>query len=155
MDGAGAPVPLLASRFTEAHPTLSPNGKWLAYTSDESGVNEVYVRPFPATETARWQVSNGGGSEPVWSASGDELSYLDPNLMLMVVRVRGGTTFLAETPQPLFSALGMQIDGFHQSFVALPNDNGFLFLRSRGLAERPPIVWLDGWAEAFETRVAN
>ncbi len=155
MDGAGAPVPLLASRFTEAHPTLSPNGKWLAYTSTESGVNEVYVRPFPATETARWQVSNGGGSEPVWSASGNELFYLDPNLMLMVARVRGGTTFLAETPQPLFSVLGMQIDGFHQSFVALPNDNGFLFLRSRGLAERPPIVWLDGWAEAFETRVAN
>ncbi|HSM16440.1 MAG TPA: protein kinase [Gemmatimonadales bacterium] len=158
MDGARAPVPLVATRFTELHPTISPDGKWLAYSSNESGVNEVYVRPFPATETARWQVSNGGGNQPVWSASGEELFYLDPNLTLMVVRVRGGTTFQAGTPQPLFSVQGMQIDGFHQSFVTMPDDSGFLFLRSQALAKagsRPEVVWLDDWAEAFETRVAN
>ncbi len=57
--GDTTPVPLVASPFTELHPAVSPDGRWLACTSIESGTNEVYVRPFPATNGGRWQVSNG------------------------------------------------------------------------------------------------
>jgi serine/threonine-protein kinase len=158
MNGAGEPIPLVASRFTELHPALSPDGRWLAYTSDESGVNEIYVRPFPATGAARRQVSSGGGAEPVWSSAGDELFYLDQNFVVMAAMVVGDGAFQTETPRPLFSALGLELDGFHQSFVNLPDDRGFLFLSSRALVETagsPQLVLLDGWPEEFESRMGN
>jgi len=158
MNGGGDPVPLVASGFAELHPAVSPDGRWLAYTSDESGTAEVYVRPFPQTGSARRQVSNGGGSEAVWSTTGDELFYLDANFMVMSARVIGGPAFQAETPRPLFSALRMQLDGFHQSFVSLPDDSGFLFLSSRALMESagsPQVVLLDGWPEEFANRMGN
>ena len=59
--GDTTPVPLVASPFQELHPAVSPDSRWLAYTSNESGANEVYVRSFPGTTGGRWQVSNGGG----------------------------------------------------------------------------------------------
>jgi Tol biopolymer transport system component/tRNA A-37 threonylcarbamoyl transferase component Bud32 len=156
MNGGGEPVALVASPFSEIHPALSPDGRWLAYTSDESGVAEIYVRPFPATGSGRRQVSIGGGAEPVWSSSGDELFYLDANFMVMVASVVGGPAFQAETPRPLFSALGLELDGFHQSFVSLPDDSGFLFLSSRALvAGSPQVVLLDGWPEEFRRRMGN
>jgi serine/threonine-protein kinase len=154
----GEPVSLVASPFTELHPAVSPDGKWLAYTSDESGIFEIYVRPFSTPDAARWQVSNGGGSEPVWSSSSGELFYLDRNFQVMAVAVRDGPTFRTGTAQPLFSATRFLLDGFHQSFVAVPGDGGFLFLNSRALTDAttdPQIVWLDGWPGVFETRIGN
>ena len=62
--GDSTPVPLVVTTFTEMHPAVSRDGRWLAYTSNESGANEVYVRTFPVTSGGRWQVSNGGGSMP-------------------------------------------------------------------------------------------
>src|SRR5207244_8588394 len=64
--GDSTPVPLVSSSFTELHPAVSPDGRWLAYTSIESGTNEVYVRAFPGTTGGRWQVANGGGTQPRW-----------------------------------------------------------------------------------------
>jgi len=59
----------------EYEPTLSPDGRWLAYVSDESGQAEVYVRPFPNTSSGKWQISSGGGIDPTWSANGGEVYY--------------------------------------------------------------------------------
>ena len=67
------PVPLLNEEFNETAPALSPNGKWLAYVSDESGRSEVYVRSFPNVADTKRQVSTDGGVEPVWAHSGQEL----------------------------------------------------------------------------------
>src|SRR5690348_4195400 len=75
--GDTTPVPLVATGFTEQEPAISPDGRWLAYASNESGANEVYVRPFPATTAARWQVSTGGGEAPRWSSDGRELYFYD------------------------------------------------------------------------------
>lgn len=80
---AGAPTPLLDGRNGQ----LSPDGKWLAYASTESGNSEVYIRPFPEHHGARWQISSSGGVEPTWSANGDELYYLAADQRLMAVRV--------------------------------------------------------------------
>jgi Tol biopolymer transport system component len=67
--------PLVADPFNEFTPALSPDGSWLAYVSDESGRNEIYLRPFPDVNRGRWQLSTDGGLEPTWSASGRELYF--------------------------------------------------------------------------------
>jgi serine/threonine-protein kinase len=84
--GVDSAVPLVATGYDETSPAVSPDGRWLAYTSDESGRPEVYVRPFPNTNDGRWLVSAGGGQEPVWAHSGRELFYRGSG-DLMVVEV--------------------------------------------------------------------
>jgi serine/threonine-protein kinase len=76
LDGGGAPSCLGETPFIEQHPTVSPDGRWIAYLSDETGQSEVYVRPFPAGP-GRWQISNHGGASATWSADGTELLYAE------------------------------------------------------------------------------
>jgi serine/threonine-protein kinase len=73
--GGGQPVPLLQSNFDERNAVVSPDGRWIAYQSTESGQSEIYVRPYPNVNDGRWQVSTGGGTLPTWSRRGDELFY--------------------------------------------------------------------------------
>jgi len=98
--GKGEPQMLLSSAANEDEPALSPDDRWLAYTSDESGRREVYVRPFPGMG-ARWKVSTEGGFSPRWSRSGRELFYRDGH-DLMVVAVDGSKGFAAGRPRALF-----------------------------------------------------
>ena len=70
---AGEPRPLVQSTFSELNAELSPDGRWLAYQSNESGRDEIYVRPFPDVTGGRWQVSTGGGRSPLWARTGGEL----------------------------------------------------------------------------------
>src|SRR3974377_164651 len=73
---AGNPEQFLKSGFNDANPAFSPDGRWLAYQSDESGQNEVYVRAFPAPSTGqggKWQISNTGGTVPLWSQTAHDL----------------------------------------------------------------------------------
>jgi len=84
---------------------LSPDGRFLAYQSGESGRLEVYVRPFPETHSARWQVSQGGGNSAAWSRDGKELFYLGQSDVMMAARTTStGTTFSVEAPRKLFDA---------------------------------------------------
>jgi len=88
-DGERNPRPFLQTPFNEDNPVFSPDGRWLAYQSDESGHYEVYLRPFPSAEGKR-QVSTGGGIAPVWNPSGDELFYIsDDKMMAVDVRMEG------------------------------------------------------------------
>jgi len=73
----GEERPLLAGPANERNAELSPDGRWMAYQSDESGQFEIYVRPFPDVESDRIQVSNNGGQAPLWSRDGEELFYLE------------------------------------------------------------------------------
>ena len=143
--GDTTPVPLVTGAFTELHPAVSPDGRWFAYTSNESGANEVYVRPFPATMGARWQVSNGGGMQPRWSPDGRELFYIDAKDHLIAARVRPGPTFEVAELRPLFDASGFTIDNFHSSYEVLPGGRGFVFLRQRQSAQAtaPPVVLVE------------
>jgi eukaryotic-like serine/threonine-protein kinase len=74
----GMPEPLLTENFRETRPTLSPDGRWLAYESNESGHMEIYVRPFPNVTDGKWQVSAGGGEDPKWTRDGRTLYFLSP-----------------------------------------------------------------------------
>ena len=89
-------APLIATSFNESNGDISPDGRWIAYQSDESGREEIYVRPFPDVDAGgRWQISPNGGSRPLWARNGRELFYLSADHILMTVPVQ--TT-------PIFSA---------------------------------------------------
>jgi DNA-binding winged helix-turn-helix (wHTH) protein/Tol biopolymer transport system component len=98
--------PFLQSPFAEAAPVISPDGLWVAYVSNESGRNEIYVRPFSG-DGQRWQISTEGGEEPVWAHSGMELFYINDGNMLSVPIMTSGfprKTVVAGSPRVLFDA---------------------------------------------------
>ncbi len=101
--GPPAPRPFLQSPFDESVGRFSPDGRWLAFGSNESGRSEIYVVPFPGPG-GRWQISTAGGSHPQWRQDGGELFYLGTDRRIMAVPVRAGTTFDAGVPQALFQA---------------------------------------------------
>jgi hypothetical protein len=101
--GDKRPFAYLKTNFNEQHAKLSPSGQWLAYVSDESKRNEVYVQTFP-TPGGKWQISTNGGDYPVWSRDGKELFYIAPDRKMMAVEVKSGPKFEAGTPTPLFTA---------------------------------------------------
>jgi eukaryotic-like serine/threonine-protein kinase len=95
----GQPKPFVNSAFNEREPAFSPDGRWLAYMSDESGTFEVYVRPFSGPG-GKWQVSTGGGLYPKWSHNGKELFYRTADSKIMVViYTASGDSFQADKPQ--------------------------------------------------------
>ena len=100
--GDRKPIPLLRTPLYEGYPRISPDGRWLAYVSNESGTRAVYVTRFPQP-AGKWRVSTEGGSFPVWSRDGRELFYRTPDGRLMAVAVRSGSDFEAGVPTVLFT----------------------------------------------------
>jgi serine/threonine-protein kinase len=131
--GDTAPIPLVATPFEEFTPRLSPDGRWLAYASNESGRREVYVRPFPATGTTKWQVSPDGGDEPLWSRSGQELFYKHRG-ELLAAAVLPGATFALGKQQVLFSIAGYENYVGSRMYDVTPDGRRFVMVRS---AARP------------------
>ncbi|MCG6955667.1 MAG: protein kinase [Gemmatimonadetes bacterium] len=157
-DGDTTAVPLVATSFSELHPAVSPDGRWLAYMSNESGINEVYVRPFPETGSGRSQVSNGGGSSPVWSPSGRALYYLDGGGSVVAARLDTRGAFRVLDLTPMFNASGYQLDAFHTTFAVTPDDSTFLFVASRRVGRAtngPQLVWVDDWFTDLEQRLST
>jgi serine/threonine protein kinase/Tol biopolymer transport system component len=95
------PVSFLRTRFNESEGRFSPDGKWIAYISDESGKREIYVRSRTG-KSEKWQVSNNGGVNPVWNRDGRELFYISTDSQLMAVPIKTSNAFDAGTPVPLF-----------------------------------------------------
>ena len=100
---AASMEPSADTRFKGGFADFSPNGRYLAYGSRESGRDEIYVRPFPRVDSGRWQVSTAGGTRPAWARSGRELFYLDAsNTLTSVVVSTSGPTFSAGKPATVF-----------------------------------------------------
>lgn len=95
-------APLIQTPFIEQNGEVSPDGRWLAYESNESGQFQIYVRPFPDVDAGRWQISPWGGTRPLWARDGRELFYVTPTGTLMAVPVDTATSFSAGTPVRLF-----------------------------------------------------
>ena len=142
-------VPLLTASYNEAMPRLSPDGRWLAYTSDESGSAEVYVRPFPSTQSARWQVSTAGGGDPRWAHSGRELFYWGFDGRLVSVEVLPGGTFATGRRTSLFD--GSKYFGSSSSWDITPDDRRFILIRFKGGSESGDLVVV----ENFSTELAS
>jgi eukaryotic-like serine/threonine-protein kinase len=102
MEGDRKPKFLLDEKYHEFHPRISPDGRWMAYTSNEKGREEVYVRPFPdVKEGGRWQISTGGGDSPLWSKDGREIFYRSGNAVI-AVSVKTSPTLIQEASRTLF-----------------------------------------------------
>jgi serine/threonine protein kinase len=108
--GDGKPFPIVQSAFDERAPEVSPDGKWMAYQSSESGRPETYITAFP-TGGAKWQVSSNGGTTPKWRRDSKELFFLDPqdNIVAVDVNTSGNAVKLG-APHTLFQAVGIQRD---------------------------------------------
>jgi len=111
---AGKPEPFFKSGFDDRRPSFSPDGRWLAYDSNESGKFEVYVRAFPQSAGlgGKWQISNSGGSAPRWSRNGHDLLYRSGvQIMAASYTVQGGT-FVAGKPRVWIANMGTVINGW-------------------------------------------
>jgi serine/threonine-protein kinase len=149
-----APVPLLTSEFAEVTPTVSPDGRWLAYSSSESGRNEVYVRPFPNTSDGKWIVSTDGGTEPMWAHSGRELFYKS-NGNLMAVEVLRGSTFVTGERQVLFSVRGFYSGFWRSQYDVAPDDQRFLMIRNRGGEDAGEVILVENFFEELRARTGR
>jgi eukaryotic-like serine/threonine-protein kinase len=98
------PEPFLVTNYREFDATFSPDGRFVAYVSDESGTPEVYVRSFPSATGGKWAVSNGGGYQPRWRGDGKELLYVSGRARLMSVNTTLGEGFTGGSPRALFTA---------------------------------------------------
>lgn len=104
--GERKPIPFERTEFDEQTAVFSPDGKWVAYQSDESGKDEIYVKPFSLGQTgrgSRWQISTAGGTEPRWRRDSKELFYIALDRTLTAVPVRATGSFDTGEPHPLFS----------------------------------------------------
>jgi eukaryotic-like serine/threonine-protein kinase len=99
--GGGMPYPFVVSPFVENQAAFSPDGRWVIYESDESGADEIYLKPFAGA--GKQQVSRGGGHSARWNRDGTEIYYLSPSNQLMRVAVRGGEAIETSTPMVLFT----------------------------------------------------
>ncbi len=151
------PVPLLATRFNEVAPALSPDGNWLAYVSDESGRNEVYVRPFPHTDQARFQVSRNGGTAPLWARSGREILFESAARDLMTATVRTVPSFSADEPVPLFNiGTGLVASSVVPYFDLSPDDKRLIMVRIGGAIQGSrgaQLVVVEHWLQELQDKV--
>ncbi|MEO7987645.1 MAG: hypothetical protein ABI766_14025, partial [Gemmatimonadales bacterium] len=144
-------VPLVASNASEMFPALSPDGKWLAYASNESGTFEVYVRPFPETATARWQVSTAGGSEPIWAGNGHELFYINGKAQMMSAQIGRGAAFSVGEQHSLFSTAPYVRGGSH-SYAVSADDRRFLLVREGDATLQGELVVAENWFQVLKAK---
>jgi len=130
--GDGKIRPFLATQGSETNGQISPDGKWVAYASNESGDWEVYVTTFP-NPAGKWQVSRGGGIEPRWRGDSKEIYYIDPKGMLTGVAVSVAGTFSSGAPSPLFQIHGRAAISSTDLFTYDVTKDGKRFLVNRYL----------------------
>jgi Tol biopolymer transport system component len=154
MAGERKPFPILQSEFNETMGALSPDGKWVAYTSDETGNEQVYIQHFesrPATagmnktSVGKWRISTDGGTAPRWRADGKELFYLNADRNIMSTTVRTGQTFEAAIPVPVFAS---SVD--ISDYDVTPDGKRFLVaILSWELRGSEPVTVVSNWSHTL------
>jgi Tol biopolymer transport system component len=149
---AGSPAVFLKTPFREAHGVFSPDGRWVAYTSDQSGRSEVYVRSLsPADRGREWQVSTAGGMHPTWSPNGREIFFLSPTAEMMAVPIAvTGSAVVPGTPVRLFATTiyGGGLEHLQRQYDVAP-DGRFLIDTMLDTATAPITLLLNWSPERF------
>jgi serine/threonine protein kinase/Tol biopolymer transport system component len=145
--------PFLQTRFDEAVPRFSPDGRWLAYVSDESGHYEIYVQPYPGPGE-KWQISTEGGTEPVWNPNGRELFYRSGDKM-MAVDIATHPSFTAGKPRMLFEGRYEPAPFPNANYDVSPDGQRFLMPKPSEQAQAAPtqINVVLNWFEELKRRV--
>ena len=150
---------ILASEFDESNAEISPDGRWLAYQSDASGRDEIYVRPFPNVDEGRWQISRDGGTHPLWSPDGNELFYLRSTtslsmLRLMAVPIETEPTFVPGNPAVVFDEnyVGYTTG---RPYDIDPDGERFLMIKQAGAGEdsATELILVQNWFQDLERLV--
>jgi Tol biopolymer transport system component len=151
---------ILQSDATEGWTEVSPDGRWIAYDSNESGQFEIYIRPYPRIRDGRWRVSSTGGKEPVWSRDGRELFYRDFSGALMAVSVERGETLTVRAPVKLFD--GSRYVGGGSTLGGRTYDldlDGSRFLMIKNAAPSADatstVVVTENWFQELQSRLPN
>ncbi len=147
MSGDKKPVPLLHTPFNESEGRISPNGHWIAYVSDESGTQEVYVQRFPLLGDKRI-VSIGGGVEPMWRKDGKELFYLSPDYSIVSVPFDPSDTPRIGQPRPLFRA-PVNTSSTRNHYVVSPDGQRFLINVEDQSTYLSPITVMVNWIQGL------
>ena len=151
-----AVVPLEVTEFRELSFSLSPDGRWLAYVSNRTGSNEVFVRPFPDAGASLQQVSANGGTEPVWAHSGRELFYVNGANELVAVQVSTDPGFAPGQQEVLFSAAGYMRATTHSMYDVSPDDQRFVMLRiGADVAAAAEVILVTNFFEELKRLVPN
>ena len=149
------PVTFLSTPLHEGTPRFSPDGRFVAYTSDESGPFEVYVRPFPDGTAGKWQVSVNGGWQPRWRSDGKELYYVEDSTM-MAVSVSTEPTFTPGQPQPLFESVDLITGAGELTYDVSADGERFVtispFEDDDEEAAPPTVRIVQNWHEEFRDR---
>jgi serine/threonine-protein kinase len=130
MNGSAEPAALMQTRFAEPNADISPDGRWIAYQSDESGRSEIYVRPFPAVDSGLWQLSTTGGTHPLWAKNGRELFYLT-SAGLMSIPIQSAASFAFGNARVIVKNATdtYWVSSVGRSYDVAPNGERFLMLR--------------------------
>jgi serine/threonine-protein kinase len=157
LDGAWKTESLIQTAFNEENADISPDGNWIAYQSNESGLSQIYVRPFPKVDAARWPISPAGGSRPLWARNGRELFYLDGADMLTAVPIHTVPTFRAGTPVRLFSTR-YAVPQNLRTYDASADGQRFLMIKERssdqtGSGTNTGMIVVANWSEELKARL--
>jgi eukaryotic-like serine/threonine-protein kinase len=140
---ARAPFPYVQTFSNERNARFSPDSKWIAYVSDETGHQEVYVQAFPSAKD-KWQVSSNGGDYPTWRRDGRELFYLSADQKLMAVEVRRGASFEVGVAKVLFDL--RKVNAEYDTYDVTRDGQRFLFVTSLEQAFATPFTVVLNWA---------
>ncbi len=157
LDADTGRIPLLTSDYDEVSPHISPDGRWLAYASDESGALEVYVRPFPDVESGRWVVSRGGGSAPLWAHSGRELFYVSAGRTMVAAGVEARDRFRVTVRDVLFAVPDDIVLGERTTvYDVTPDDRRFIMMRQVHVPRVRAIpILVENWGQEVEEALAR
>jgi Tol biopolymer transport system component len=155
LTGERKPFPVVQTRFDEPYGNLSPDGRWLAYESNESGQSEIYVRPFPGAG-GKWQISTAGGVQVRWRHDGQEIFYIAPDGRLTAVPISvasDGQTLTVGASMPLFQthlAAGPGIVAGRAQFVVAPDGRFLMNVSVDDALPAAPITIVQNWQAALK-----
>jgi Tol biopolymer transport system component len=149
--GGSKPEPLIQTPFSERNARLSPDGRWLAYSSNESGRNEIYVQAFPVPG-GKWQVSNGGGTQPQWRGDGKELFYRALDQSITAVPVTTGATFEVGTPVALFKTPLVEVGYLGYRWAVTEDGQRFLLNVPVGGGSGARFAIVGNWTEELKKK---
>jgi len=162
LDGTPRVEPLLQTPFDERNAAIAPDGRWMAYESSDSGLSQVYVRPFPNVADAQHQISTAGGRTPVWAPNGRELFFANGSSM-MSATVQLTPTFSAGNPTKLFDGPPLVLDGRFiggtlPTFDISRDGQRFLMIRENAVSSEgntpASMIVVQNWFEELKAKMA-